>query len=467
VFATDSIHKQRVALASVVASGSLAAAKLVVGLMTGSLGILSEAIHSFMDLAASMITFFAVRAADRPADAEHPYGHAKFESVAAFVECGLLLGAAGWIAMEAIRRLATGAPGIEVTPAAIGVILVSIVVDFWRSRSLGRTAKATGSQALEADALHFTSDMLASGVVLVGLALVASGLPVADSVAALIVSGFIAWAAWRLGSRTFASLVDTAPQGLADRIEAAGARIEGVISVRQVRARPAGSSVFADVVVDVDRALPLDRVAAIKQDLNAALVAAVPNLELTITTDPVPLGDETIATRVRLLAANRGIAVHHLTIQRLGERISISLDLEVDGGLPLAEAHALATELEEEIEAAFGGAAEVETHIEPLTPNEVRGRDVAEPVRQAIAEALARFAAIDGTVHDVHDVRVRDTTEGLVVNFHAGVAAETTVRAAHDMIDAVERRLRLARPDIARVVGHAEPRTPDRGIRTD
>jgi divalent metal cation (Fe/Co/Zn/Cd) transporter len=219
--------------------------------------------------------------------------------------------------------------------------------------------------------------------------------------------------------------------------------------------------VFAEVVVDVDRSLPLDRVAEIKQELNAALVAAVPNLELTITTDPVPLGDETIATRVRLLAANRGIAVHHLTIQRLGERISISLDLEVDGGLPLAEAHALATGLEEEIEATLGGAAEVETHIEPLTPNEVRGQDVAETVRSAIAEALARFAAIDGTVRDVHDVRVRETTEGLVVNFHASVAAETTVRAAHDMIDAVERRLRLARPDIARVVGHAEPRAAD------
>ncbi|HVV93601.1 MAG TPA: cation-efflux pump, partial [Hyphomicrobiales bacterium] len=440
------------------ATAALAALKLVIGILSGSLGVISGAVDSLMDLAATAVTFFAVRAADRPADADHPYGHGKFESVAAFVECGFLVAAGGWIALAALRRLAGGAPELEMSWLPVAVMGLSLVVDFWRSRSLRRVAAETGSQAIEADALNFTGDMLNSLVVLIGLGVVWLGWPAADAVAALIVSLFIWWAAWRLGRRTFDVLVDTAPAGVAERVTQATAAVAGIASVDQVRVRPTGSGTFAEVLVSVDRALPLERVAAITDEAAAAVRAAVPGIEIAITASPVQAEDETIKTRMLVLAASRRLAIHHLIVQHVGGRLSLSFDIEVDGNLPLAAAHAVASGFEDELRAEFGGAIEVDSHIEPLTPERLDGRDIPAAEREAVAEKLARIARETGdVVRDVHDIRVRSTVGGLVVNFHAVLDPAISVRQAHDAIDAVERGLRRDHPGIARIVGHAEP----------
>ena len=262
----NKIIKQRVALTSILASGGLTLAKAVVGLATGSLAMLSEAAHSLLDLAATIMTYFAVRVSGKPADEEHHYGHGKVESVTALAETALLFLLSGIVIWEAAHRLFGGAHhAVEATIWAFAVIAASIVVDFFRARLLYRVAAETSSEALEADALHFGSDMWSSIAVLIGLGAVALGYPWADSAAAVIVAVFICVAGWRLGRRTIDTLTDTAPAGVADKVRAIATRIPGVVAIDRVRVRPAGDVLFVDLDVAVSRTLPLDRVAAIKE----------------------------------------------------------------------------------------------------------------------------------------------------------------------------------------------------------
>src|SRR5919201_6833399 len=244
--------KEKVALSSIAASGGLTLAKGAVGLATGSLAILSEAAHSLLDLAATIMTYFAVRVSGRPADEEHHYGHGKVESVTALAETALLFLLSGIVIWEAVQRLfGTHGQHVEATLAAFAVIVASIIVDFFRARLLYRVAAETTSEALEADALHFGSDMWSSAAVLVGLIAVALGYAWADSAAAIVVAVFICIAGWRLGRRTVETLTDTAPPGVADKIRALVRRIPGVVAVERLRVRQAGETLFVDLVVAV------------------------------------------------------------------------------------------------------------------------------------------------------------------------------------------------------------------------
>ena len=264
--------KQRVALSSIAASAGLTVAKAIVGVTSGSLAILSEAAHSLIDLGATVMTYFAVRVSGKPADAEHHYGHGKVESVTALAETALLFGLAGVVIWEAAKRLMSAdPPQVEATRWAFAVMLLSIIVDFFRARALYRTAEQTSSEALEADALHFSSDMWSSLAVVVGLVGITLGYARADSVAAIVVSVVICIAGWRLGRRTIETLTDTAPPGVADRITAAVTRVPSVVEIERLRVRQVGEVLFVDLVVAVSRTLPLDRVAALKNRIVEAV----------------------------------------------------------------------------------------------------------------------------------------------------------------------------------------------------
>lgn len=451
--------KEKVALGSIAASAGLTVAKALVGLATGSLAILSEAGHSLIDLAATVMTYFAVRISSKPADDEHHYGHGKVESIAALAETALLFVLSGIVVYAAAGRLLTGAEHrVEATRWSFLVILASIVVDFLRARVLYRVAAKTSSEALEADALHFGSDMWSSIAVLVGLGGVAFGFNWADSVAALIVALFVCLAGWRLATRTLNTLTDTAPAGAADRIIAAAKKIKGVVAVDSVRARTVGATPFVDLSVGVSRTLPLDRVAILRMEIIAAIRKIMPGAEVNVAVTPRALDDETVLERVMVIARNRGLAVHHVTVQAIAGRLSVSLDLEVDGSLSLATAHETASKLETAIRDELGPEVEVETHIEPLQPIGVSGRDAPAARAAAVQTELSALAAKLGSVRDVHDVRVRDTKDGEIVNFHCRVDAGLTVRNVHDKVDELERGLRRCFPEIKRVIGHAEPK---------
>jgi cation diffusion facilitator family transporter len=450
--------KEKVALGSIAASAGLTAAKGAVGLLTGSLAILSEAAHSLIDLAATVMTYFAVRISGKPADKEHHYGHGKVESVTALAETALLFFLSAVVIWEAAQRLSAGhAHPVEATIAAFAIIAGSIVVDFFRARTLSRVAEETSSQALEADALHFGSDMWSSVAVLIGLGGVALGYFWADSVAAIVVAIFICVAGWRLGRRTIDTLTDTAPEGAGDRIAALARRVPGVVAVDRVRARPAGAVLFVDVDVAVSRTLPLNRVSAVKEQLSRVVHAEMPNAEVTVTTEPRALDDETVLDRVMVIARNRALAVHHVTVQSVSGRLSVSLDLEVDGTLGLGAAHDIASGLETAVREELGPDVEVETHIEPLQADDLAGRDAPDKRIVEVREALIEIAAQFAFVGEVHDVRVRETAEGEIVNFHCRVDPSLAVSNVHEMVDAVERGLRRRFPTIKRVIGHAEP----------
>ena len=455
--------KERAALSSIAASAGLTVAKAVVGTATGSLAILSEAGHSLLDLAATVMTYFAVRVSAKPADEEHHYGHGKVESVSALAETALLFVLSGVVIWEAVQRLlGSHGPTVEATLWAFGVMAASVIIDFFRARVLYRIAAQTSSEALEADALHFGSDMWSSAAVLIGLGAVALGYPLADSCAAIVVALFICVAGWRLGRRTIETLTDTAPVGAAGRIAADVARVPGVVTVERLRVRQSGGVLFVDLVVGVSRALPLDRVAAVKDRIVRKVRESNVGAEVTITTEPRALDNESVLERIMVIARNRALAVHHVTVHAIGSRLAVSLDLEVDGKLSLAKAHDIASSLEEAIRDELGPNVEVETHIEPMQPHDERGKDASPKRAIEVRDALKEIAAKIGLVGEIHDVRVRQADAGEIVNFHCVVGSGVTVAEVHEEVDAVERALRLRFPSIARVIGHAEPVSGER-----
>jgi cation diffusion facilitator family transporter len=452
-------EKEQVALGSIAASAALTVGKGMVGLSTGSLAILSEAAHSLIDLAATLMTYYAVRIAAKPADAVHHYGHGKVENLSALAETVLLFVLSGIVAWEASQRLfGEAGHAVEATPTAFAVIVISIAIDFYRARLLSRTAKETASQALAADALHFSSDMVSSAAVLVGLVGIRYGYTWADSAAALVVAVFVCVAGWRLGRRTIDTLTDAAPEGVAERISAAARQVRNVVSVERVRAREVGATVFGEIEIGASRTLPLDRVAMLKSEINAAVTATLPGAQISVNVIPRALDSETVMERVMVIARNRALAVHHVMVQAIGDGLSISLDLEVDGNLSFAAAHDVADGLEAAIRDEFGPVVEVETHIEPMQMMGLAGRDAPATHTAAIETALSEMACASGMLRNVHDVRVRDTSEGEVVNFHCNVDPESTVAAVHELVDEVERGLRRRFPAVRRVIGHAEPR---------
>lgn len=451
-------RKEKVAIVSAVASGSLALAKLAVGIAIGSLALISDALHSVIDLGATLVTWYAVRLADRPPDAEHHYGHGKIESVAALAQTALLFLLAGGVAVEAVKRLQLGGTPVTFSAVPFVVLGVEMAINAWRARVLFKTARETRSQALEADSLHFASDFFGSIPVLIGLALAAAGYYWADAVAALAVAALISLLGVRLARRTIESLVDTAPPGVSETVSSAIQAVPGVVDVERLRVRTVGALNFVDVAVRVPRTTPLERLTAVKSDIQQAVNAVLEGSDVTVTTAPIALDNETVLERVMVIARNRSLAVHHVTVHAIGDRLALSLDLEVDGSFSLAAAHEIASGLEQAMRGEFGTDVEVETHIEPLQTDGLAGRDAAPDRVADIHRALDELARDIEPIRDVHDVRVRDTGAGEIVNFHCHVDAHLSVHEVHEDVDRLERRLRRRFPAIKRVIGHAEPR---------
>src|ERR1700676_1259418 len=447
--------KSRVAAISVFASAAMAAAKFVVGIAIGSLALISEALHSSVDVVATVITWLVVRVSDRPADKEHHYGHGKLESISALGVIAMLYVLAGGILVESYSRLSEGAPPPRISAIPFVVLLIDIAVNFWRARALHRAAHATKSQALEADALHFASDVLGSIAVIVGLALSGLGYAWGDAAAAIGVAVMIALLGLRLARSTVETLLDRAPEGASAKAAAAIRSVPGVVDVERLRVRMVGSTHFIDAIVKVPRTFPIDRVEEIKRKAQAAGAKVLDDADLTFTAVPVSRDKESVRERIMVIARNSGLAIHHVTVHDLGGKLTVSIDLEVDGDMTLTAAHDIAQELERNIREEFGDV-EVDTHIEPLEPELPVGADAAPDRVETIKTALSGFAA-DGAIHDIHSVRVRNTDAGEIVNFHCRAAPSMSVIKVHENVDAIERALRRAFPTVKRVISHAEP----------
>jgi cation diffusion facilitator family transporter len=455
---SQSVHtsKTRVAAISMAASASMAAAKFVVGIAIGSLALISEALHSSVDLAATVVTWMVVQVSDKPADQEHHYGHGKLENLSALGVIAMLYVLAGGILVASYGRLRDGAPPPTLSAIPFVVLLVDIAVNLWRALALHRTARATKSQALAADALHFASDVLGSIAVIAGLALSGLGYAWGDAAAAIGVALVISALGLRLARSTVETLLDRAPDGVAEKATAALKALPGVVDVERLRARMVGPTHFIDAIVQVPRTYPIDRVEAIKRQAQDAVTAVLGDADLTFTAVPVARNNESIRERIMVIARNSGLAIHHVTVHDLGGKLTVSIDLEVDGEMALISAHDIAHEFERQIREEFGEDVEVDTHIEPLEPELPVGADAAPDRVETIKSALSGFAA-DGAIHDIHNVRVRDTDAGEIVNFHCRAAPSMSVIKVHENVDEIERALRRAFPTVKRVISHAEP----------
>lgn len=300
MFQNESHEKRSAAGSSVVAAVGLTVFKLIIGLATGSLGILAEAAHSGLDLMAALMTLFAVRISDRPADRDHTYGHGKVENLSALFETLLLLITCVWIVYEGVHRLFFKPIAIEVTYLSFGIMFVSIIVDVSRSRMLYRVAKKYNSQALEADALHFSTDIWSSGVVILGLACVKVSeyvpalefLHHADAAAAIMVAMIVIYICMRLGRRTINALIDAAPEGLREKIIAAVEDMPGITNCHRVRLRYTGAKLFIDIHVLMDGEQTLLQAHKLTEKVEAAIQELIPKSDITVHPEPYLKIDE-------------------------------------------------------------------------------------------------------------------------------------------------------------------------------
>ena len=456
-------EKNRVALISVIAALLLTTTKVGVGLWTGSLGILAEALHSGLDLAAALVTLWAVRWSSRPADQEHAYGHGKIENLSALFETALLLGTCVWIIKEGIERLFFRAEvHVDANLWSFLVVLLSIGVDYSRSRALLRVAMKYNSQALEADALHFSTDVWSSLVVLLGLAGVRAAhllgilwLGKADAVAALGVAAVVVVVSLRLGRKAVADLLDTVPANLAARI-ASLARVEGVREARQVRVRRSGPEIFVDLVLVVDRGESLEHGHKIACQAEAAIRRELPATDIVVHVEPADTSGEDILASARRIAAAHGAAAHNQVVYEDAERLVLELHLEMDAALPLGEAHRRCAEIDEEIRRVHPCLVRVIPHIEPA--GRQRSTSSASPEEGAeLRAALLGLPELATRGIVPQGIEIRRSGSELSLSCRCALPAATSVREAHDFTERIERALRQQIPNLGRVMIRTEP----------
>src|SRR6202171_6002444 len=459
-------EKKRAALLSVGSALLLVSLKTFLVVRTGSLGVLSEALHSGLDLLAPIITFLSVRMSDQPADENHPYGHGKFENFWAFVETGLLALTALYIVYEAFHRLFFRSVHIQPSLTAILVLLIALSIDITRARALRRVARKYSSDALEADALHFSTDVWSTIVVIAGIGLVWAGetwnlpwLNYADALAGLAVAAVILWVGAQLGRRTMDALLDAAPLGLQQEIAKAVARMDGVLDVDRVRVRRAGNRHFVDATVSVARTGTLEQVHALSDAIEKRIGEIVP-ADVMVHAEPRAPQGEHLFEAIRAVAQSLGLAIHDLSALQQQNQLFVELHLEVDENLSLRDAHRQATELEEGIRKLRDGLTNVNIHIEPLgrhisTPD--TGPEEMKLLCQAIENFLNSLGAEYDELVNCHDVHVRQVEHRFLVSCHCTMKSMLPITQVHDVTAALEDRVKGKFPQIYRVTIHPEP----------
>jgi cation diffusion facilitator family transporter len=451
-------QKSAVALSSVFASAAMTIMKFIVGMMTGSMGIISEAAHSGLDLGAALLTLFAVKAGDKPADDTHPYGHGKIESVSALIETGLLFLTSVWIVYEAVHRILAKDFEVEATWYAFAVIIISIIIDINRSRSLSKVAKETNSQALEADALHFSSDVWSSCVVLIGLTLVFFGVKGADSFAAIGVSIFVLIAGYRLGKRTINVLIDTAPEGVLEIVKEVVENIESIISVEKIRVRSLSPSIFIEVEIGISRNLSLVRVDEISQKVKMAIQQKIAGADVVIHTKLIQMKDETMIDVVKAAAAKHAYSVHGIVVDSLNDKKFISYDLELPGKLTVLEGHEIASHLEEEIRLEIGADVELSSHVDPCVVEETSSSPFSDQEIASIKKMIVELAGQVGGIKDAHNILIRKIGEKIIITLHCYTEAEKTIEEANYFASKLKNLIKERIANVHNVIVHVEPK---------
>jgi cation diffusion facilitator family transporter len=466
--------KRRVALHSMLAATAMTLLKLAAGIFSGSLGVLSDAAHSGLDLIGAMLTFFSVQVSDKPADATHTYGHAKFESLSAFVEAGIMAISCAWIIWEALTRIVHRESTLHHSLWPVLVLLLSIAVDWWRSRQLAAVAAEYNSAALKADAFHFASDIWSTLAVLAGLALSWLGemlhigwLNYADPGAAVLVSLLILRLTWKLTRETSEVLLDAMPYEVRHNIARAVRKVEGVLAVEQVRVRRAGSATFADLNVALPRNYTFEHTNDLVLAVTAAVQEVVPGADVVVHTVPRQSSAESIFDRVRAVAARRNVSVHEVSVQAieagdLAGDLRVEQHVELNEEMTLVAAHNFVTAMETEILEEVPEVKSVLTHIES-EPATIERAELLSERREKEAErithALRSAAEVFPEIVDVHEILVGRSGEHIQLSCHCTLPDALTMHRVHEVITGLEDRLKLECPEVTKVLIHPEPET--------
>lgn len=452
-----SVEKQKAAISSVIAAVFLTLFKLIVGLTTGSLGILSEAAHSGLDLVAAALTYFAVKIADKPADREHTYGHGKFENLSALFETLLLIVTCGWIIYEAVNRIFFHEVHIEVNFWSFAVIVTAIIVDYSRSRILFKAAKKYNSQALEADALHFSTDILSSGVVIVGLIGAGFGFHKADAFAALVVSGIVMWISFRLGKRTIDMLTDRIPDvGLVDKVREEVLKIDGVVNCRNIRIRQAGSKSFIDMVVDIKRTIPFEQAHQIMNVIEERIKKMIPNVDIVIHAEPIETDDETVIDKIRMILVHSGMSAHNIEVQKVKDRYFVDLHLECKEKQTLEEAHEIANQIEEAIKNKIENVERISIHIDEES-DMIKETKIVNDRCEDMVQRIISIAKSHKGVVDCKDITVMEIDGKYKVTMNCLLDKSLTLSEAHEIATTIENQIYLDIKEVSKVIVHAEP----------
>jgi cation diffusion facilitator family transporter len=483
--AANSNAKRSAAQSSAFAALGITLLKLLTGILTGSVGMLSEAAHSFIDLIAAVITLLAVRVSDRPADEDHNYGHGKLESLSAGIETLLMVGSCIWIAQESIHRIVHHTHlDLRWSVWPFLVLLLSIAVDYTRSRNLHRVAREQRSDALEADAVHFGTDIWSSSAVFLGLLASFFGerlhipaLEYADPIAALVVAAIILKVTWHLARQTIDSLLDATPPEVREQmrrdlvrdIEAA----DGVLAVERVRVRRSGSNYFVDLTLSLPRNLTFQRSEQITFAATAAVQRLLPEADVVIRTVPTASLGESVFDRIRAVAARSNLAIHDVSVQQFdgpeGEGLHpgglhVEQHLEVPETMSLRDAHDIATQLENEMRREVPGISTLLTHIEsePATIAIAAQIDASKNLERQLRATARHFPEI----LDIHEITLTrghgGAANSVQVNCHVTLPDDMPMEQVHTIITNFESEFRLDHPQVARVLIHPEPATDNR-----
>ncbi|HKW70647.1 MAG TPA: cation diffusion facilitator family transporter [Candidatus Dormibacteraeota bacterium] len=442
-----------VALVSVGIGVFLVAAKLIVGLLTGSLGILSEAGHSLFDLAASIFTLFAVRTARKPADREHPYGHGRAENLAAFAEGMLLLIIAAAVGFEAIRRLVVGGPNVNPTGYAFVLLIGTVVIESGRAIVMRRVGHAISSEAMLADSTDRLADVLANVGVLVGLVGVRAGLVWADAVAALVVALIIVRAAGLLTWRSGDILIDRAPAGAEDTLRNAIKQVAGVREVRSVRVRRSGPNLIGDVSIATGRMLPVEAAGALVEAVKERARAVLPRLDLAVSVEGQKQRADLVERIHAAAARNGGVRdLHNVTVEREADgSLHLTMHAKLPGDQTMARATRTSRALERAIRAELPEVTRIDIHLEPMEPQVVPGQDVT--ARNAkLAASIRRLVESHPDVRRSVDVELSDRIGQIHAHVVAEVAGDISLEHAHRIESELEEMIRRKIPEAHEVV---------------
>jgi len=445
-----------VALGSLAIGLALLLGKLVVGLLTGSLAILSEAVHSLLDLAASAFTLLAVRTSRKPADTEHPYGHGRAENLAAFAEGVLLFVTAAGIAFEALRRLASGGPLVNPAGYAFALVAAALVIEAARAGILRRVGRLASSEALLADATNRVADVLAAVGVLAGLIGVRMGFLWADAAAALLVAAIIGRAAVLLVWHSGDILIDRAPAGAEKQLRIAILEVAGVREVRSVRVRRSGPSLMGDAKIATSRMLTVEAAGALADSVKLKARSVLPTLDLAVLFEGQEQAGDLVERIHAAAARNGGVRdLHNVTVEREADgSLHLTMHAKLPGDMTIARASRESGALERALRVELPEATRIDIHLEPLEPRVVRGEDVTGR-RALLVERMRELVTAHPEVSRCVDVELSDRHQRIHAHVVAEIAGGISLEHAHRIETELEEKIRRALPEVHEVVARA------------